>query len=308
MFNSRFGPFDGSSWEALCQQIFKRKYQEDDYQPIPASPGDFGLEGFTLKTGWGFQCYCPDKHYERSELYEKQRDKITADLGKLKTYQTELLARLGSTQLTHWVFVTPEFDRNSLISHARTKEELVRSWNLPFISDDFTILLYDGDNYIIEINEIRSALGESLIFDDVIPVLAELESTEEEYEKNIKRKSIKRLSIKSEASNFTNRVHALSQHTLESFLSCDGYFRRIESTAPAIYVRLVRLINEFENYVVETSYTWTGTAEELTLKVRDSLEKKIKADLSPEFDETNASKVSRLMTARWLAICELDYD
>ena len=104
MFNSRFGPFDGSSWEALCQKIFKRKYHEDDYQPIPASPGDFGLEGFTLKTGWGFQCYCPDKHYERSELYEKQRDKITADLGKLKTYQTELLARTGCTQLTHWDF------------------------------------------------------------------------------------------------------------------------------------------------------------------------------------------------------------
>jgi hypothetical protein len=50
MFTTKFGTFNGSTWEALCQQVFKKKYQAEDYQPMPASPGDFGLEGFTLKT------------------------------------------------------------------------------------------------------------------------------------------------------------------------------------------------------------------------------------------------------------------
>ena len=72
MFNTKYGPFDGKTWEDLCQMIFKKKYEKESYQKIPASPGDFGLEGFTLSSGLAFQCYCPEKHYDRKELYEKR--------------------------------------------------------------------------------------------------------------------------------------------------------------------------------------------------------------------------------------------
>ena len=99
MFTTKFGPFNGSTWEGLCQQVFKRKYQAECYQQMPASPGDFGIEGYTSVTGWAFQCYCPEKHYERTELYENQRDKITVDLRKLKDNVTDLQARLGSTKI-----------------------------------------------------------------------------------------------------------------------------------------------------------------------------------------------------------------
>ena len=151
MFNSQYGVFNGATWENLCQLIFKRKYEKDDYQKIPASPGDFGLEGFTLVTGWGFQCYCPDKHYERKELFEKQRDKITSDLKKLRDFQKDLIARLGNTKLCKWIFVTPEYDKNELIKHARIKEKEIRDLNLPFLAKDFTILIRDADDYALEI-------------------------------------------------------------------------------------------------------------------------------------------------------------
>ncbi|XLZ68765.1 hypothetical protein ABT364_19750 [Massilia sp. SR12] len=308
MFNSKFGAFDGPSWEALCQQVFKRKYLLDDYQPFPASPGDYGLEGATLRTGWGFQCYCPSKHYARPELYEKQRDKITEDLGKLRTYQGQIQKLLGSTKLTRWIFVTPEFDRHALIAHARTKEVEVRAWGLPFIEDDFTVLLFDGDQYLIEINEIRSASGQCIVFDEAAPELAKLVGDPEEYEGNVLRKSRKRLAHKKSVENFDERVQRLHQRTLEEFLEADGLFRRIESASPLVFLRLVRLINEFENFVVSTADTWEDTPEALTVKIRDTLEQRIVADLSPEFDQTHASSVARHMVARWLAICELDYD
>jgi hypothetical protein len=308
MFHTKFGPFDGNSWESLCQLIFKKKYQSDDYQEMPASPGDFGVEGITLRTGWGFQCYCPDKHYERKELYDKQRDKITEDLAKLKTYQVDLTSRLGTTKLTCWVFVTPEIDKNALLAHARTKEAEVRGWKLPHLTDNFRVLLYDADSYLLEINEIRSAAGESLVFDDAIPALAILKGTQEDYEKNVLRKCQARLSQKSALSSYQNRVAVLHQRTLDEFLAADSYFRKIANSAPLIYVRLVRLINEFENHVIDKSTTWTGTPEELTNQMRDGLHRRITIELGPEFNETEASKVTRYMVARWLAVCELDYE
>lgn len=308
MFTTKFGAFNGSTWEGLCQQVFKHKYMAECYQQMQASPGDFGIEGYTVNTGWAFQCYCPEKHYERTELYEKQRDKITTDLRKLMDYQSELQARLGSTKISRWVFVTPEIDRNALLKHAKTKETEVRGWNLPILASDFTVLLHDGDDYIIEINAIRSASGEALIFDDAAPVLAALTGATEQYEQNVERKSRNRLAGKAMTQGFQERVQQLSQSTIESFLEADGYLRRISSTSPTTYLKLIRLINEYEREVIETSATWSGTAEELTIQVRDGLVKLVYEELAPEFDMANSKKVARLMTARWLAVCELDYE
>jgi hypothetical protein len=307
MFSTKFGPFNGSTWEGLCQQVFKRKYQAECYQQMQASPGDFGIEGYTADTGWAFQCYCPDKHYERTELYDKQRDKITADLRKLKDYTTELKARLGSTTISRWVFVTPEVDRNALLAHAKAKESEVRGWNLPILTQDFTVLLHDGDHYLVEINEVRTAAGEALVFDDAAPALAALTGEQEQYEENVHRKSGHRLADKAQKTDFQARVQQLSQRTIEQFLEADGYFRRIASASPMTHVRLVRLINEYEQYVIETSTTWSGTAEELTTQVREGLTKLVSDELGPEFGKANALKVARYMTARWLAVCELDY-
>lgn len=308
MFATKFGAFNGSTWEGLCQQVFKRKYQAECYQQMPASPGDYGIEGYTSDTGWAFQCYCPDKHYDRTELYEKQRDKITADLRKLKNYVVELQERLGSTKLRRWVFVTPEVDRNALLAHAKVKEAEVRSWNLPILTNDFTVLLHDGDYYLLEINAVRVASGEALVFDDDVPALATLTGLQERYEQNVYRKSGYRLADKAQLPDFQIRVQQLSQRTIEQFLEADGYLRRVASASPMTHIRLVRLINEYEQYVIETSATWSGSAEELTTQVRDGLVQLVFDELSPEFDKANALKVARYMTARWLAVCELDYD
>lgn len=306
MFKTKYGAFDGTSWEELCQIIFKRRYEDELYQKIPASPGDFGLEGFTNRTGKGFQCYCPSTHYDKHELYEKQRDKITTDLNKLKTYEEELKARLGETKLSVWIFVTPEFDKNELIKHARKKEEEVKSWGLSIIGSDFKIVLYDADNYARDIREHQQAVGEALVFTDFEPI-ATLEP-DEQYEKNIDRKNRVRLELFKDQEIINRKVIKLNAITTQSFLSCDAYLREIENSAPTLHYRLVRLIREFEYIVIEKNITWTGTAEELLDKLKNMLVERIEKDLSPNFDSTSAEEVARRMIARWIAICEFDYE
>jgi hypothetical protein len=261
-----------------------------------------------MLTGIGFQCYCPDDHYTRQELYEKQRDKITKDLSKLKSNEMELKQRLGSTTLSDWYFVTPEINKNDLLAHARTKEAEVRSWNLSILHPNFRVHLHDAEHYLVEINEILSSAGVALDFSTQPPALPDLTKNMEEYEDNILRKTKARLKSKQASPRHNYLVNQINQQTLENFLEADASFRRIQETAPTLHFKLIRLISEFEKFVVETSATWEGTADELTTMVRDKLTQRIVHDLSPQFDETNASQVSRHMVARWLAICELDYD
>lgn len=307
MYKSSFGAFDGTSWEALCQQVFKAKYAQDGYQHIPATPGDFGLEGFCGGTGIGFQCYCPNNHYTRKELYGHQRSKITDDLNKLKTYQVQLARILGDTKLSTWWFVTPEIGHNDLLTHARAKENEVRLWNLPFLTPDFSIQLHDADYYLLEINQIRAAAGEALDFHTGPAALVKLVAPQEDYEKNVLRKCNARLASKVGSGNHAASLSKLNQVTLDSFLESDGYFRDIEKSAPVLYFKLARLINEFERRVEEQAVTWTGFPEDLTNQLRQDLETRL-LKIGPEVNDATADAVARHMVARWLAVCTLDYD
>lgn len=307
MFETKLGPFNGKTWEDLCQLVFKLKYGVEGYQHIQADPGDFGLEGFTIHTGIGFQCYCPEKHYGTKELYEKQRDKITEDIKKLKTYQVEIANRIGTTKLNEWFFVTPLVDRNALLAHVRLKEAEARTWNLPILGDGFVIQLRDADFYLKEINEVRALNGVALNFDSSPPALAALTGPQHEYEGNMLRKSELRLAPKAALPNITQLVNGLYSLTLKSFLEGDGMLRRIEQDAPTVYWRLIRLVNEYENQVLEKAATWVDTAEALTSHIRDGLSERIRSELSPSVDETTADQIARHIVARWLAVCQLNF-
>ena len=308
MFNTPYGPFDGNSWERLCQQVFKKKFAADGYQHIPATPGDFGLEGFTTTTGCGFQCYCPNELYGDKELHEKQRNKITTDLKKLQANESDLKKLLGATKLRRWYLVTPTIARNELVKHARTKEVEVREWNLSILAPDFEVLVHDGENYATEIQELQLALGTALDFGGLPTVLPPLGDAPEVYENNIVRKTKARLNGRFAADKLAAKEAELNQRTRREFLDHDSHFRRINDQAPTIHSRLMRLINGYEAHVLETRATWEGSPQQLTDKVREGLAERISKELGPYIDETEAALIARLMVARWIAVCELDYE
>lgn len=308
MLRTKIGPFNGTTWENLCQLVFKKKYGEAGYQEMPASPGDYGLEGFTLRTGIGFQCYCPDDHYGPTELYEKQRDKITTDLNKLRTYASEIADRIGSLQLREWHFVTPEIDRNKLLAHVRTKEAEVRSWGVSILHPDFTIHLRDADFFIIEISEIQSLNGHALNFDTTVPDWSAPDGPPEEYEANIRRKTAIRLAPRAEHSQYQKFFSAVVQQTQSAFLEHGSLLKRIERVAPPVYFKLLRIVSEYEKTVLELNATWTGGAEDLVTYVRDGLAERIASQLGPQVDKLEAERIARHIVARWLAVCELDFE
>ena len=307
VFQTAYGVFDGNSWERLCQLVFKRKFTDDGYTHIPATPGDYGLEGFTKTTGYGYQCYCPEKVYPPKELYEKQRDKITTDLKKLQTNEADLTKILGMTKLRRWHLVTPTIAHNDLIKHAQAKEAEVRGWNLSILAADFQVLVHDADHYATEIQEMKLAIGQSLDFGGLPSVLPDLTDCSETYEKNVMRKTRTRLAS-SPADKLEGKVARLYAKTLREFLDHGHHLKRINDTAPTVHSRLARLINGYEAEISETCDTWVGTPQDLTEKIRDGLTERIVKELAPAIDQTEAAHIARLIVARWIAVCEVDYD
>jgi hypothetical protein len=303
MIQTKYGTFDGDSWEDLCQLVFKSKYKDNQYQEMVASPGDFGIEGFTKLDGMAFQCYCPDNHYTQKELYEKQRGKITKDLGKLRTYEKEIALRLGSTTLKEWVFVTPQITDNNLLKHAQTKQEEVVGWGLSIIGSDFKVIMQDADFFAKEINEIQTTKGNKIT---LFSALDFTNSTEDQdvtiYEENISRKNKVRCTF----NGVLNEEKHLKLNLLTSkkWLESDPFLKEIEKNASEIYFHVMRVVSQYESEVEELCITWQGEAEGLISKVRDELALRI-GEAIPGLGEAERYRLSDQMTSKWLALCPL---
>ena len=150
MYKTEHGDFNGTTWEEFCQICFKRKYEADGYQEMPAWQGDLGIEGFT-RSGILFQCYCPDEEYAPDDLYEKQRDKITTDLKKLVSNEHELKNYLKTIKVKQWIFVTPGYKKKDIVKHCQDKAVEYRKLNLSILDSSFDVLIYDIDFFATEI-------------------------------------------------------------------------------------------------------------------------------------------------------------
>jgi hypothetical protein len=152
-----FGPMDGPQWERHSHQLLALRHREDDYQKVPAKfGGDLGIEGFT-KNGVAYQCYCPSDNPTDKELYEHQRDKITEDIGKLIKNEKQLSSLLGTTKITKWVFLTPDYKNKALLAHCAKKEEEVRRKSCAHISTSFSIVIKTETDFIPEGQTLVSA-------------------------------------------------------------------------------------------------------------------------------------------------------
>ena len=149
--------WDGPSWEDHCLDLLRLRYKSPgQFERVPsADQGDLGIEGFS-HDGCAYQCYSPDRLLPIKERYERQRDKLTEDLGKLEKKQTDLVRILGGVMIRTYVFMTPVHDSRRLNRHAKTKAEEVRAKNLPHCHPQFDVVIHTEEDYIVERAELIS--------------------------------------------------------------------------------------------------------------------------------------------------------
>ncbi|MBY8037492.1 hypothetical protein KW477_05785 [Vibrio fluvialis] len=303
MFQSDIGPLDGDSWEKLIQSVFKLKY--DSYQDMVASPGDLGIEGFVLDEGILIQCYCPDENYDTKTLYEKQRDKMTEDLKKLSKNQKEIVSHLGSAKISQWIFITPKISKHDLHAHARSKTEEILSLGLPFIAEDFKVLIKDLDAYIFYIRHLEHLAGKQICFTPPQGESIPEPALTTKYDENINDKNEIRSVVKGV---YKESVHIkLNDITKKQYLEGYDILRRIFSQSPELYERISKLVNNFEDDVETLSLTWQGDdPQELISSLENKLLERFKqSSYISAIESEDLWSITRHMIARWIAECPM---
>ena len=310
MIKTEYGSFDGDKWESICQMCFKKKYENESYFEILASPGDYGIEGFT-RSGKAFQCYCPDEHYTQDVLYEKQRDKITIDLKKLKTYEKQLAKKLGGTLIEKWYFVSPMYSKNDIVDHCTKKRDEIRGMNLSIVdSIKFEVIP-------IDINSLKPEIHTFLKMSDMkidINPIDQISDEEKLKWKDSKISLVENAQLKhkmrfniSITSNIDKKVDDLTEKSIIHFLDGNSILNKWQIDYPDDYEKFIKIVSQVEELVIEECMFPTKDNNLRYKGFAELLENKIKEAFS-FLDETMIQSLCNQVMADWILRCPIKFE
>lgn len=305
MIKTTIGTYDGNSWEEFCQVCLKLKFENEGYQELPAWQGDFGIEGFT-RTGIAFQCYCPDEEYDTQTLYEKQRDKITTDLRKLKKYESELKKYMNGVCIQKWVFLTPMYKNKELVKHCQVKASEYRDLKLDILSKDFDVLVYDMDYFAAQIPIV---IGTKI---NKLEIIADRDESKDVDWKgsnillvnNAITKHGKRIN---DCPNKEDKVNKLTNFTIGDFLDGQQVITKWKESIPNDYGKFMRIIGDYEKTVEEMCITNTDDNNQLYDRIKQELKEKLKNNFC-YFDDTTLDKLTKGVIADWILRCPINFE
>ena len=102
----------------FCPKLLHGRHGPLHVQKIPAATkGDYGVDYYCTKDAVAYQCYAVEEPIDISVRAERQKKKITADVGKLAKNHAELAKLFHGVPIRHWVLVSPIHDSKDVNLH-----------------------------------------------------------------------------------------------------------------------------------------------------------------------------------------------
>lgn len=295
---------DPKVWEQYFKSIIRLHYKPANCCDLPDSQnGDFGIECYTL-SGHVFQCYLPEQSSDVEKLVKAQRKKINTDILKFTTkYKSDLELLFGETKISRWILATPYSKSAKLTQYCTQKSLRVRELKLPYVADDFQILVQTDSDYITErallrrtnyqlnldlsnstVDHAVSFINEHVGFLDKLnlklPKIDPLESVQKTYRHFIIQKYL----------DYQNLIDELKQNWVD------------------IYEIVYKCIQQRETNLVGLSMLTSSSAQpaEKMLKQMEVLKENIEKEI-PTLKESDLEKINWGVISDWLIRCPLDF-
>lgn len=314
-------PLNGDSWEELCHDCYRLKYQDQHYQKIEASHGgDTGIEGFT-KTGIVIQCYCLEKEYDQETTYEKMRNKITTDIGKLLMDKNiKRQNEFGLKVIKEWHFVTPFCDDSRILQHLETqknrvlkrKEECSGCSNLDenalynHFADDFTVVLKIADDFKPQIYclQMNDYMNYKIDFTKDKNREISFEKCDSEKVANVKRKV--EAIMNTEESDRSNKM---VNYYMIAYLDGISILEDLRENFGDLYLSLIKLRNSYKNKAMRISTMNIDVKRNGSIfeNIMEEFEEKIQKNFSNILSDNAVCELCLDIIAGWLADCTMDF-
>lgn len=293
--------WEGKEWESHIQLLLKRHYGTDYQDVSDEDGGDYGMEGFSLN-GCVYQCYAAKEPVTTEELYDKQLSKITRDINKFKKNKQDLINIFGDLKIKRWILVVPRYKSARLLKHTEKKSQEVLKAKLPYVDDDFKVLIITDDHFKVEQLELKNTTLK-IPLKEISNVEIELwkKETENSFQlENLVKKVDKIKLLTSEKKN------AFINITIKYFIKGQTLLSQFHDLYPDLYEQVVTFKSFKEDFI--QFGLLTNNVEGLKL-FQDTFHQ-YKNDLEKELEGVSINSLSVLSyeaVSDWLMRCPLDF-
>ncbi|EPU7551873.1 hypothetical protein ACVZJ5_000291, partial [Enterobacter hormaechei] len=295
---------DPKVWEQYFKSIIRLHYKPANCCDLPDSQnGDFGIECYTL-SGHVFQCYLPEQSSDIEKLVKAQRKKINNDISKFTTkYKADLELLFGDTKISRWILATPYSKSAKLTQYCTQKSLRVRELKLPYVADDFQILVQTDSDYVTE----RALLRRTNYQLNLDLSNATVDNAVAFINENVD--FLDKLNLKLPKINPSESVQDSYRHfIIQKYLDYQNLIDELKQNWVDIYEVVYKCIQQRETNLVGLSMLTSSSAQpaEKMLKQMEVLKANIEKEI-PTLKESDLEKINWGVIADWLIRCPLDF-
>ena len=296
--------WDSDEWEVYALGLLHDRHGPVNVMKVPARhKGDFGIDYYCLSDSVVYQCYAVQEPCDVPDRTDKQKAKITTDLTKFCKRQ-ELLTLFSRTKINRWILVVPIHDSGQVNLHLTTKSNEVRSKGLPYVADDFEVLVHDLDCFAPDSRQARTLQRRLITLPLQPPTTEQIENWTQASNPLVTalaEKLAKRIGPHDPA-----RLDEYVQESISWFLEKENALESLRQHAPQLHEALVGVISRHA-----TRLSFIGPPEEASphqiLKSEvETLVAEFKQTV-PNFSDDSAQQLALGTIFEWLLRCPLDF-
>ena len=294
----------GEEWQNWANRLLTQHYGHAEYQKVPDNDrGDAGIEGYTLTEGVAYQAYGCEEPLKTSERYEKQRTKMTQDIGKFINNEPTLARIFGSVKITRWVLFVPSYDSKDIVAHASKKTKEVLDANLSYVDESFQVVISEEDDFEVARDQLINAGNRAL---QIEADQATQQAMDEWANLNVglmqkldeKTRKMPTLASDEQRRDFVTKVlkwHLEGQAILEALRQ-----------HPDVYAKVVKAKSHRENFLVRAALAEPNTAGSILTSAIDGLLETLGSEVR-ELHTYSAESLAHEAVSDWLLRCPLDF-
>lgn len=296
--------WDGDEWEQFAHKLLQDRHGPLNVQKVPAKhKGDCGLDFYCLGEGVVYQCYAAEPT-DVADRAKKQKNKITADLGKFTDPAKGATTILKGHEVHRWVLVVPVHDSHEVNKHATRKGLEARSNGHAHVADDFEVLIQDITDFDQSSLQARARQRAEISLSAAAASSDEVEAWSArsgDLVQNLERKLGKRAAPSDPVAH-----KQLVDEAIQLFLERENALEALRRDAPELHEEISQVIALRDRRLRFLGPSSTGTASQIMAEQIDEFVSALREKL-PNLSAESAENLAYGTVSDWLMRCPLDF-
>lgn len=289
-------------WELFAQSLLHGRHGPLNVQKIPAAhKGDYGVDYYCTKGAVAYQCYAAEEPIDISVRAERQKDKITKDIGKLIKNQVEIGKLFHGVPLLHWVLISPIHDSKDVNLHCAKKTKDLRDLNSVIFDKKIEVSIQDVSNFpsgVVEAGVSSFSKVTLAIPDPTQADLAAWTAGSSDLLTNATQKLRKRATA--------DNINDLVSQAVRSFLQGNALLDALRSGSPDLHEKIISAVKSRARRLEFAGPKSGGSAGEILHAELDALISAVKM-VAPSLSDENAEQIAYGSICEWIMRCPLDF-